>query len=163
MLARRLTALDELRTLAPDGSIPRAALPAISVSDKCTHDAVCAGVCPTAALRTYAIEGMQGLIFDAGRCLDCGRCVSACPHQAIGFAPAGGTAELHVVSRHTTRVCSACDDSFASSGDDEFCPTCRKSRSFFTGALGLRASGEGLRPLPNGTALYGLARGDTTP
>lgn len=45
------------------------------------HDE-CAAVCPTAAI-TVARPLFR---LDLGLCIQCGRCVTACPNEALGFA-----------------------------------------------------------------------------
>jgi hydrogenase-4 component H len=47
--------------------------------DRCTRDAACVSVCPTAALRVEAASWTV----DAGRCVFCGACQRACPEAAI--------------------------------------------------------------------------------
>lgn len=160
---KRLGQLARLKALTGVDALPAAAMPAIRVSAACSHDAVCAGVCPTGALATYERNSAMGLAFEPTRCLSCRRCETACPQEALTFTPAGGRIAPHDLTCHATRVCVACDDVFADQGVHEHCPTCRKTRSFFTGPSGQHPTMAGPRPLPNGTAMNGLARGDTTP
>lgn len=160
---KRLGQLARLKALTGVDPLPAAAMPSIRVSAACSHDAVCAGVCPTGALATYERHDATGLELEPSRCLSCRRCETACPQRALTFHPAGGRSVPHALTSHATRTCVECDDVFAGQGEHERCPTCRKTRSFFTGTAGQRQTMAGPRPLPNGTAMNGLARGDTTP
>ena len=166
-ISKRLGQLARLKALTGVDPLPAAAMPSIRISAACSHDAVCAGVCPTGALVTYERNGAMGvekcLNFEPSRCLSCRRCETACPQEALTFDAAGGRSALHAVTSHVTRICVECDDLFADEGGHEHCPTCRKTRSFFTGPAGRHQAMAGPRPLPNGTAMNGLARGDATP
>ncbi len=56
---------------------------------KCVGCGICAGVCPSKAIRVYTEEGerhekvVTGYQIDAFRCIYCGLCQEACPKDAI--------------------------------------------------------------------------------
>jgi Pyruvate/2-oxoacid:ferredoxin oxidoreductase delta subunit len=126
-----------------DGRLAPGAIPQIEVSDTCAHHGVCASVCPTAALRTYAGEGHAGLEFDAAACIACGVCAMVCPEKAIAIralpAAQGQSAAATRISRHEQRCCACCDDEFAARGNDELCPACRKDVGLFTHGFSARS------------------------
>jgi ferredoxin len=57
----------------------------IDVSSKCTLCPLCAGICPTGALKIKRINEEKKLMFNSIRCSGCGLCVSFCKHNAISL------------------------------------------------------------------------------
>lgn len=114
--------------------LPAELFPAIRVSDRCRNHRVCAAICPTGALQPYESGDEAGIRFDSLACIACGDCTRACPERALGLAlqgsgaPDGAPAALTQWAR---RTCQRCDDEFASRGDEEHCPACRKDLSLF--------------------------------
>lgn len=118
------------------------AFPKVTVSDRCGDDGPCVANCPTGALfREEAPDGaVRRLLFDAARCISCGRCETVCPEQALrlsrqeaGYAPG---APITLRERRLA-VCSKCEDSFVPRDDDEStCPSCRKSQGLFHDLFG---------------------------
>jgi NAD-dependent dihydropyrimidine dehydrogenase PreA subunit len=57
------------------------------VTDACTKDMVCVMGCPTSAISPNHFDSDAGIatqvFIDPDACIGCGRCVSACPHNAI--------------------------------------------------------------------------------
>jgi ferredoxin len=57
----------------------------IDVSSKCTPCPLCAGICPTGALKIKRMNEGKRLMFNSIRCSGCGLCVSFCKHNAISL------------------------------------------------------------------------------
>jgi ferredoxin len=115
-------------------ALPAGLFPAIRVSDRCRNHRVCAAICPTGALKPYEDGDGAGIRFDSFACIACGDCVRSCPEQALGLAPHGSSVPDHApvtLTRWERRICQRCDDEFASRGDEEHCPACRKDLSLF--------------------------------
>lgn len=113
--------------------LPATLFPAVRLLDACRNHNVCAAVCPTGALRSYASEdgGARGIGFDAEVCIACGDCTRACPEQAIELLVAGNGKLPHGVAtltRWPVRECRDCGCAFANGGADTVCPACRKTR-----------------------------------
>lgn len=116
-------------------SIPAGLFPAIRVSDACRDHRICAAICPTGALQVYEDDGITGIRFDADACIACGDCTRACPERALTLVPRRDDAPAHtpaVLTRWTRRTCARCDDEFASGGDENHCPACRKDLDLFS-------------------------------
>jgi ferredoxin-like protein FixX len=118
-----------------EGTLPPGAIVQVEVNDACAHHAVCAAVCPTAALQPYADDGHAGLEFDASACIACGACAMVCPENALAIravAPAVATGVAVRITRHEQHTCVRCDEVFAARGDEGLCPACRKDVGLFT-------------------------------
>ena len=66
--------------------MPRALAPRVDIDpERCSGCALCAGFCPTQALRKAgkAPGGRTLLEFDAALCRDCGTCTDTCRYGAI--------------------------------------------------------------------------------
>lgn len=86
---RRWQLLDDLHAAglpSGDAVVPRALAPRVDIdAERCSGCALCAGFCPTQALRKAgkAAGGRTLLEFDAARCRDCGTCTDTCRYVAI--------------------------------------------------------------------------------
>ena len=86
---RRWQLLDDLHAAglpAGDAVVPRALAPRVDIDpERCSGCALCAGFCPTQALRKAgkAPGGRTLLEFDAALCRDCGTCTDTCRYGAI--------------------------------------------------------------------------------
>lgn len=57
----------------------------IAVSSECTLCPLCAGICPTGALKIERKKERKQLLFKSSRCSGCGLCVLFCRHNAISL------------------------------------------------------------------------------
>lgn len=86
---RRWQLLDDLHAAglpSGDAVVPRALAPRVDIDpERCSGCALCAGFCPTQALRKAgkAAGGRTLLEFDAALCRDCGTCTDTCRYIAI--------------------------------------------------------------------------------
>lgn len=86
---RRWQLLDDLHAAglpSGDAVVPRALAPRVDIDpERCSGCALCAGFCPTQALRKAgkAAGGRTLLEFDAALCRDCGTCTDTCRYVAI--------------------------------------------------------------------------------
>lgn len=86
---RRWQLLDDLYAAgipAGDTVVPRALAPRVDIDpERCSGCALCAGFCPTQALRkTGKAPGGRTLLgFDAALCRDCGTCTDTCRYDAV--------------------------------------------------------------------------------
>ena len=86
---RRWQLLDDLHAAglpSGDAVVPRALAPRVDIdAERCSGCALCAGFCPTQALRKAgkAAGGRTLLEFDAALCRDCGTCTDTCRYVAI--------------------------------------------------------------------------------
>lgn len=86
---RRWQMLDDLHAAGlPDGDtvVPRCVAPRVSIDvDRCSGCALCAGFCPTQALRKMGkVAGGRTLLeFDPALCRDCGTCEDTCRYEAL--------------------------------------------------------------------------------
>lgn len=86
---RRWQLLDDLHAAgfpARDTLVPRSLAPRVGIdAARCSGCALCAGFCPTRALRKVGkISGGRTLLeFDAALCRDCGTCTDTCRYGAI--------------------------------------------------------------------------------
>ena len=105
------------------GSVHPAVLPSIALEPHCAGHGVCAGACPTGALRLVSGSAAEGLAFDASLCTACGLCERMCPEQAIHVDRARrGAAGFALVSRRELHACPGCGAAHA--GDTPLCPRC---------------------------------------
>lgn len=122
-----------LHLAAHIGQTPsRAHLPSVVVSDQCCAHAACSRLCPTGALRSSVLNGVQSLSFDAWRCVDCGACRDACPEKALHYEASTWRAYepspallLHVALAE----CERCGERYSPADETGMCPVCRKSAS----------------------------------
>lgn len=112
--------------------------PSITIGPACRDHGVCSASCPTGALRVEALaDGADGwqLVFDAGACVECGRCAEVCPNRALTLTLHGEDIPLEtpvILRQRAFAICLKCEDRFVIDGDDaELCPACRKSESLF--------------------------------
>ena len=128
---RLLAALENLAALRgiplPDGLFP-----AVSISEDCLNHGVCAGVCPTGALASYAGTEGAGVRFKPWLCLGCGLCARSCPEGALGLSLADGHAPSAParLTRFPWHECPACQARFTAR-DEGLCPDCKRGRSLF--------------------------------
>ena len=86
---RRWQMLDDLHAAGlPDGDtvVPRCVAPHVSIDvERCSGCALCAGFCPTQALRKVGkVAGGRTLLeFDPALCRDCGTCEDTCRYEAL--------------------------------------------------------------------------------
>lgn len=129
----------QLRALSAESNPPAALFPAIVVGDRCCDTRICAGVCPTGALRAQADGGAEALVFDAALCLGCRACADACPSGALTFRAAGEGSYTGAVELRHRRVatCQRCLTEFHPRADETVCEGCRKDRELAALAHGL--------------------------
>lgn len=113
-------------------SVPAAPFHIVEIEPECANHMVCAGICPTAALRRYEEPERTGIEFDALRCIGCGRCVTACPEHALRLRRADTPPLSETPQRltsHALRICRACLRVFATSSLNALCPSCRRNHA----------------------------------
>ncbi|CAA7616370.1 4Fe-4S binding protein [Magnetospirillum sp. SS-4] len=115
--------------------VPPQALPQLSLAE-CDARGLCAGLCPTGALRRIGDGNGAELRFHAALCVSCGQCARACPDRAIAFSPFGGQAVVEVLGRWAARDCAACGAAFFGAGGD-LCPDCVKETNLQHGMTAL--------------------------
>ena len=122
--------------------------PTLEIGPACGHHGVCAAVCPSGALSTFAAEdGTVGLEFDAEQCLACGLCVHHCPAGAVRLSPFGNREEAHQTGRHPLvrhqqHNCAQCGKPFVDGAARAVCPNCRQQREMLIRLFGTtRAEG----------------------
>jgi ferredoxin len=132
--------------------LPATLFPTAWVEDSCCNHQICAGVCPTGALRAYSRDGATGVRFDPGACIACGACERACPEQAMRVGPVSAPEqpqEERPLTRFAERLCADCETPYADLDGEECCPVCRKSRELACSAFALgtarRATGNAAR------------------
>lgn len=97
---RRWQLLDDLHAAglpAADAVVPRALAPRVDIdAERCSGCALCAGFCPTQALRKAGktAGGRTLLEFDAALCRNCGTCTDTCRYGAISREETLTVAEL---------------------------------------------------------------------
>ncbi len=82
----------------------------------CTLCGACAGICPTAALKSYGDQ--PRLSFTEADCVQCGLCVQACPEQVLQLQPrylfdASRSRAPQVLKEEQPFCCIRCDKPFA--------------------------------------------------
>ena len=107
---RRWQLLDDLHDagLPADGTIvPRTLAPRVDIdAERCSGCALCAGFCPTQALRKAgkADGGCTMLEFDAALCRDCGTCTDTCRYVAISREETLTVSELFALEPRAIRI-----------------------------------------------------------
>lgn len=140
---RFLAALTALMRV-PAERLPAAVLPGLTFAPGCDHQGICAGMCPTGALRLYEEDAHAGLLFDPRDCVACGLCAQSCPAHAIEVRPAGSPdarATGQVLTRFPLVRCEGCLTPFAAVQGATLCPACRRSRSLSQQLFGTRFAG----------------------
>lgn len=140
---RTLAALTAM-TRQPVERLPAAVLPGLTLAAHCDHLGVCAGMCPTGALRIYEEDGHAGAAFEPRDCVVCGLCSQACPARAIEVQPAGppdSKAAGHVLTCFPLVSCENCLTPFAATRSDTLCPACRRSRQMTRQLFGTHIAG----------------------
>lgn len=146
---RQLDALQRLGA-ATGQPLPEEFFPALTADSRCCDQRLCVAVCPTAALSVSVNDGGVALEFQSTRCIACGACARACPHDALSLHPHGGTPERQVLIRHTQQACLSCASPYTPGERDAgLCPTCEKSRRFMNDAR-RQLFGAGARNDPEG-------------
>ena len=128
---------------AAGSAMPATPFVRIEVSSACTHDQLCARLCPTGALSLYAHDGVSGLRFDADACTNCGLCARHCPQQAIRISAATNAPPPHapqVLTAFGERPCARCRNPFPAASGQTECPACARARR-----LGCALFGSGTR------------------
>lgn len=104
---RRWQLLDDLHAAglpADDTVVPRSLAPRVDIDpERCSGCALCAGFCPTQALRKAgkAAGGCTLLEFDAARCRDCGTCTDTCRYDAVSRKETLTVSELFALEPRT--------------------------------------------------------------
>lgn len=105
------------------GGVHPELLPSVTLDHGCAGHGVCAGACPTGALRLVTGAVAEGLAFDATLCTACGQCERLCPEKAIHLdLERCGPAGYALVSRRELLACPGCGTAHA--GDEPLCPRC---------------------------------------
>jgi ferredoxin len=123
--------------------------------ERCDGCWACVRSCPSAALESRATASAAEILWDAGRCLFCGRCEVVCPKQAVCRASplerVNKTVELDVLVQLPAWACTRCGTRFGAGtrrsdltlvveaiegGRLLLCPRCRQSEAFRTGLAG---------------------------
>ncbi len=113
--------------------LPASVFPEVRIGERCADNRLCASVCPTGALKTYA-DASIGVEYHAEHCIACGACVAICPERAVSLSPGGAHAPAGPIRLTTRRLrtCSRCDADFSARDDaQELCPNCRKDTELF--------------------------------
>jgi ferredoxin len=142
--AERVAILTQLRDMAADErpDLPAELIHEIEIDSlRCRHHGLCASTCPTAALSAWTAGDEYGVQFDPATCIGCGECERNCPDQALRVRrtdPRTTTLRIRRLTRHGTRVCTRCRNTFVvpRSGRDDLdlsmCPSCAKDRVLMT-------------------------------
>lgn len=115
------------RRLARKLETPVPAFPfvAIQVGSNCNNHQLCARLCPTGALATYAQDNRSGLRFDADICTGCGLCAKHCPERAIRLLPAASPPVGQIMlTAFAERSCRRCQRLFSGAEGRHTCPSC---------------------------------------
>jgi Fe-S-cluster-containing hydrogenase component 2 len=119
-LLRRLS--DKYRAGSLEGSTPF-----VTISGGCRDHGACAAHCPTEALKRWVGESDQGLTFDEHLCIECGLCVTACPHDAVGLSRRdirGGIIQRETVTSHPLAKCRQCGAETTNLNFENLCARC---------------------------------------
>ncbi len=126
--------------------LPAGLFASISISSgSCANHGVCAGVCPTGALRTYASADSAGIQFEPWLCTACGLCARSCPEGALQLLlpqlPIPSDMRPMEYQMYLTDVpwqeCPSCFSRFASRVAG-MCPRCKKNRRMAADLFGTR-------------------------
>lgn len=104
----------------------------VEIGQACADHTLCAGMCPTAALRRYEAADQVGIEFDMLRCIGCGQCATACPEQAVTLHQADTLPSPDAALRltaHSLRTCAQCLQTFTDSSGNTLCPSCRRNHA----------------------------------
>lgn len=122
----RLNTLDRIAR-RHGGSVHPQVLPSLSIASDCAGHGVCAGSCPTGALRLVSGSAAEGLAFNAAACVACGLCERLCPEQALRVDRSRpGSAEFKLMHRRALRACPGCGANHT--GSTPLCPRCNTAQ-----------------------------------
>jgi len=129
--------------------------------ERCDGCWACVRSCPSAALEARAVASAAEIMWNAGRCLFCGRCETVCPRQAVHRTVprdrVSQPVESEVLVQLPAWACPRCGTEFGAGprrSDPEtvaqaleggrllLCPRCRQREAFRTELAG---RGEGDR------------------
>lgn len=128
-LPRRERLLAVLELLATRPPLPATVLPQARVSSSCALHGLCAGLCPTGALRLAEDNGELALEHDPRVCVACGLCQRACPEGAINIERWGEPGVLglpHRLAAAALRPCERCGKPWVAKGGARVCPACQR-------------------------------------
>ena len=133
----RLRAMATLTRLAARHGrpLPNAVLTGLTLR-ACSGCGVCAGVCPTGALRREETSEAAELKFYAARCIGCGQCVVRCPERALELHSGGGRSLVTTLGRWPARQCAYCGAPFFGAGGNT-CAGCASKAQLVQGMAAL--------------------------
>ena len=99
-----------------------------AVGEGCTGCGVCAGSCPTKALRVHPED--RSLLLESERCVQCGTCATVCPNRAIRGYEAVKLTALGLLRLKTVpkRLCRDCGGALPPNSRSVVCPACMRAR-----------------------------------
>ena len=111
----------------------QSAFPVLSIKDEsCIACGMCAKICPTNAITSFAGETGLELRHAPFACTGCGLCLEHCPEGAIAFERTGSTIPYVLISKDFPR-CNECGSLFQPAGKQLTCFEClmKGCRSIF--------------------------------
>ncbi|MBM3569837.1 MAG: hypothetical protein FJX46_13915 [Alphaproteobacteria bacterium] len=138
---RRLQAAIAALAAAEGVAFPAQLRPKVAIGEGCDLDGICAAICPTEALWLDRADGKRAIRFRADWCMACGECQRACRSRALRLGVAGedqDRARVVTLVERATASCVGCESEFVALGDEELCPTCRKSVVLMQAIAGLK-------------------------